>query len=977
MTIESPQRTLFAKPHRPAGLLIVLLLLSVTGCDRPVPVKPVRARTPGVSQSFEDKSPVDSLAKIRVAISAGDWNEAQKAVQTRLLRSPGDREAMLLVAKIFLARGQVGDAIDSLEALHREYPDFDVAHHELVSLLNQRGFRFDANEHVRQLCRRGKSRPEELRGLMFPTRSFTGLTERPSVDDAAVIRRYGALNVALAMYSEGDVKDASQVLGTSLLVLEKHPAAVALYGQTLIESQQFGKFQDWLSDVGTEPKRYPAYWMALGGYAMRERKFDIAVRQFAEAVLREPGDLAANDRMTQALAAGGHREAHERFRRRGVLIDRLMTLTRQVFVQARLEPREVVEISQLLTDAGRPLPALAWYRIALQAMGSNASAMRKLDEALAMVDEDDFQSSNRVALLCGVDLNQFPDDFNLVTSQPTRIRAKISLPARNHLPPLDPVFVNVAPEVGLDFTYCNAPTQVKRELRLFQQFGAGVACFDFDLDGNVDFYVGQASGEPPKGRGTRPNLLARSLGDRFINVTALAGCDDRGYTCGITSGDWNQDGFPDLVVGNLAQNTLFLNRGDGTFIAHHVSGSVDSLWADPLNTTSLAIADINGDHLPDLVEVNYVDDPSVYQPIDYKADGTPVQLPFPLDFRPSEDRLFLSQGDGTLVGQLLDDRQSVSPATGLGIIVTDINGDLGNEIFIANDRLANHLWERQIDSDDGRLELQDTAAVRGLAFGAKGTPMGCMGIAASDFDGNGRLDLHVTNFENEWNNQFMQDRSGFFDDLVVSYGFDQTTYKMLGFGVQALDYDNNMTMDLVIGNGHVEDYTDQGRSFEMPTILFTMQDSQFVPIPVRGDPSYWGTGHLSRALATCDWNNDGRVDFVVTDLTQPFALLENRTETLYRWLQLRLVGTTAERDAIGATLQATIGGQTITKVVQSGDGYMCKNQSLISFALGDNQSVERLGIQWPDGQKQTLIDLSGNRSWLVVQGQTKPFELDR
>lgn len=950
-------------------MLVAFQLLNLVGCDKAQSPKP-----PGRTPSVAETSPGDSLTKIRELISEGNWDQAQKAVQAHLLRSPGDRDAMLFASEISLAQGKVEDAIGQLEAVHREYPKFVEAHHELVSLLNQRGFRFDANELVRELCRRGKARADELRGLMFPTRSFTGLTKKPSVDDAGLIQRSGALNVALAMYSEGDVKEAAQVLSESRLVQERHPAAVALYGKMLIESQQFDKFEMWLSEVGTKPQRYPSYWMALGAYAMRQREFDIAVRQFAEAILREPGDLSANDRMAQALAAGGHRDSFERFRRRGVLIDRLMTVTREVFVQARLEPRAVVEISQLLTDAGRPLPALAWYRIALQAMGAPAAAMGKLDDALAMVEDQQLQADNRQILLCGIDLNRFPNAFDLIASLSASGIEKQSLSAQKHLAPLPATFVNVASKVGLDFTYYNAQSQVNRHLRLFEQFGGGVACLDYDLDGNVDFYLGQASGEPPNGQGTRPNLLARSVVDHFIGVTDSAKCDDRGYSCGITAGDWNQDGFPDLLVGNLAENRLFLNQGDGTFTVHR--GTDDLIWSKPLNTTSLAIADINGDHLPDIVEVNYVDDPNVYDAVEFKADGTPVQLPAPLDFHPSEDRLFLSRGDGTMVGRLLDDHQQVSAATGLGIIVTDIDGDPGNEIFIANDHLANHLWERQSGTEIESLSLQDTAAVRGLAFGASGTPMGCMGIAASDFDGNGRLDLHVTNFENEWNNQLMQDTSGFFDDRVVAFGLDQSTYKMLGFGVQALDYDNNGTMDLVVGNGHVDDYTDLGRSFEMPTMLFTIQNSRFVSTPVSGDPTYWETGHLSRGLAICDWNNDGRIDFAVTDLNQPFALLENRTKTPYRWLQLRLIGTTSERDAIGATVKVSIAGQTITKVVQSGDGYMCKNQSLICFGLGEHNKIDGIDIRWPDGQHETLTNLRVNRRWLVVQGAAKPFELE-
>ena len=142
---------------------------------------------------------------------------------------------------------------------------------------------------------------------------------------------------------------------------------------------------------------------------------------------------------------------------------------------------------------------------------------------------------------------------------------------------------------------------------------------------------------------------------------------------------------------------------------------------------------------------------------------------------------------------------------------------------------------------------------------------------------------------------------------------------------------------------------------------------------VAGDPDYWSGGHLSRALAICDWNNDGRVDFVVTDLKQPLALLENRTQTPHHWLQLELVGKSAERDAIGALVQVTTGERTLHQVVQSGDGYMCKNQPLLAFGLADRETVDQVTIRWPDGQQQQFVNLSADNRWLVVQGEPKPF----
>ncbi len=487
----------------------------------------------------------------------------------------------------------------------------------------------------------------------------------------------------------------------------------------------------------------------------------------------------------------------------------------------------------------------------------------------------------------------------------------------------------------------------------------------------------RAPGEPPAGRGTRPNQLARNLDSSVQNVTEPAGCDDRAYTCGITSGDWNQDGLPDLLIGNIQQNSLMINQGDGTFRLQ----DGDAMWGEAKYTTGLAIADVSGDDLPDIIEINYLDDPRIYDPIQYKPDGTPVVLPGPLHFQPAVDRLFVSLGDGSMRGELFGGTPSIREvgpgegtapsATGLGVLVTSLDGAVGNEVFVANDLMANHLWQRMPGRDD--LAWQDLAVVRGVAYGAGGMPLACMGIAAADFDENGRLDLHITNFADQWSNQYMQNEGGVFVDLTLPLGLDRDSLKMLGFGTQAMDYDNNSTVDLVVGNGHVEDFTAKGTAFEMPTQVFAWQHGRFEAMSVSGDPDYWNSGHLSRALARCDWNNDGLLDFVVTDLKEPVALLENRTQTPHHWLQLELVGTRCERDAIGAIVKVTTAGRTMTGVVQTGDGYMCKNQSILAFGLGDRDTVEQLTVQWPDGGQQTITGLKADQRWLIVQGQEQPF----
>ncbi len=170
-------------------------------------------------------------------------------------------------------------------------------------------------------------------------------------------------------------------------------------------------------------------------------------------------------------------------------------------------------------------------------------------------------------------------------------------------------------------------------------------------------------------------------------------------------------------------------------------------------------------------------------------------------------------------------------------------------------------------------------------------------------------------------------------------------------------------------------YRTKAAQFEMPTQFFIGDRSTLTLTPVSGDPEYWDSDHLTRALVTLDWNDDGRVDFATTDLKEPLALLENRSETKHHWLQLQLVGRTCERDAIGAVLALHLeGGRKITRIIQTGDGYMCKNQSVVFVGLGETDRIERLEIRWPDGQPQTIAGLASNQRWLLVQGD-RPFSL--
>ena len=255
--------------------------------------------------------------------------------------------------------------------LLRKHPEYDAARRGLAELLNRRGFRFDANQQIRVLCGRPgvQATIDELRCLVVPSRAYQPFTEKPRVDDREWIESMGELSVARALYGEGDVRDALTVLEKGVLVTRGNPAAVAFYGQVLLESQQFDRFENWLTKVSEKSHRYPAYWMAMDGWALRKQQPELAARMFGEALLREPGDVATHDRMHQALKAAGDLQAAERFDQRRIELRNMVKMTRVIFGGPNIDPATYLDLAELLDLIGRPLEAKSWRSLAAYEMG--------------------------------------------------------------------------------------------------------------------------------------------------------------------------------------------------------------------------------------------------------------------------------------------------------------------------------------------------------------------------------------------------------------------------------------------------------------------------------------------------------------------------------------------------------------------------------------------------------------------------------
>jgi len=334
--------------------------------------------------------------------------------------------------------------------------------------------------------------------------------------------------------------------------------------------------------------------------------------------------------------------------------------------------------------------------------------------------------------------------------------------------------------------------------------------------------------------------------------------------------------------------------GDGTFEdVTGISGTGDPRW-----TYSCVIADLNGDSLPDIYSVNYLESNDVYERICRHRDGLP-RLCMPFQFDGAQDQLYLNLGDGRFENVTGTAGIQHKDGKGLGIVVADFTDDNQPDIFVANDTVANFLFVNQSATSPGTLAFADEGVIRGVAFNGSGKAEGCMGVAVDDADGDGRLDLFVTNFHQETNTLFLQSGPGLFKDQTTRSGLAANSLPLLGFGAQFLDADLDGAPDLIATNGHIDDLSAYGRPYKMRTVLYWNQGSgQFREVPARVAGEFFQAEALGRGMAKWDWNRDGREDVTVSFLDRPAALLTNTTRTTGHFIALTFSGKQSSRDAL-------------------------------------------------------------------------------
>jgi hypothetical protein len=529
-------------------------------------------------------------------------------------------------------------------------------------------------------------------------------------------------------------------------------------------------------------------------------------------------------------------------------------------------------------------------------------------------------------------------------------------------------FVDATREAGIEYrNVCGAPLGSKGWLS--EAMGAGAAWLDADGDGNLDLYFVNGSSHERGPLAGAPNLLLRGDGrGRFTDATAAAGVGHRGWGYGVAVGDVDNDGDPDLYVTNFGPNVLYRNRGDGTF--EDVTQQAGVAGADEWST-SAAFFDADGDADLDLYVANYMECDPARVPrrgapgSDCIFKGIPVACG-PLGQVPLQDRYYRNRGDGTFVEATSEAGLELrTPRFALGVVTGDYDNDGDADVYVANDSVQNSLWR---NAGDGTFTDVGVASL--AALNADGATQAGMGTDFGDFDGDGWLDLVVTNFSHDVNTVYRGVEGRYFADESLSRGLG-LTFLFLSWGTGFHDFDHDGDLDLFIANGHVYPEVDEheiGTRFRQVNHLFLNAGGEFQEAGAAAGPGM-AAARSFRGAAFGDYDNDGDTDVVLTALDDAALLLRDDGDDKGHFLQLLLVGTRSNRDAVGARVTLTAGGRSWIRERKGGGSYLSASSPWLHFGLGQAARVERLEIRWPNGGREVLQDLAADRRLIVRQGE--------
>jgi enediyne biosynthesis protein E4 len=526
-----------------------------------------------------------------------------------------------------------------------------------------------------------------------------------------------------------------------------------------------------------------------------------------------------------------------------------------------------------------------------------------------------------------------------------------------------PRIVDITKSTGIHFEHLSSPEQKY----IVESMSGGVGLIDYDRDGWTDIYFTNAQNVEMarSGKKARSALYRNNHDGTFTDVTDRAGV---GYPCwaqGVAVGDYDNDGWPDMLVTCFGGVILYRNNGDGTFTdATRTAGlSADSDWA-----TGAAFGDYDGDGREDLFISHYVDlhldnlaafgskDTCRYLGIDVQCG--------PRGLKGAPDSLYHNNGNGTFTDA--SKRAAVSDEDrryGLTPLWADFNGDGNLDLLVANDAGANYLYQ-----GDGKGNFSDAGFTSGVAYNENGVAQANMGIAVGDYLHTGRLSILITHFDSEYAALYRNDGKMSFTDVSASSGVLKSTRGYVQWGDAFVDFSNSGWPDVFIVSGHVYPQVDsipRGPKYREPKLLLLNQrNGTFKDISKEVGPAIQ-VPQVSRGMAVGDLFNDGKMDVVVENLVgQPMILRPEGGEQNH-WISFQLEGKKNNRLALNAQIRASAGELVQVAELFSGGSYLSQNELRIHFGLGDHDRLDRAEVRWPDGEIEVLKNLAADRHYLV------------
>ncbi len=958
-----------ARPRRKRNWALALAIATIALVAGAATLVFLRSRTKSSSAGWEA---IEALAR------ANRWAQLRPKLERWIASHPEHGESRILLADAEFRDNRRDAAVELLRAVRPEDPSWARAQMVLGKLAVMERRAADAERIFRGVADRDPRATEARRNLVYllslqmrtaetrvvlwelyrveedPRMLVDLVLERltdPDVrglgpelellaartpDDPLLLRAWG-----MSLLYQGRAEAALPRLEAAASSLVNDPTGrFALAECLLVLGRPFDAGQI-LGPVPEHPVDASQWWLYRGRLEESTGLSDRSIASLERATQLNPRNREAHFRLGEALKRIGRAGPAQQHLEQASRIEEGLKAVRREHRHVRRtsfawDPDHFARLGGLCADAGMIDEACAWLEQGL-----------KLDAS-----RDDFRARIK-------QLRASAEKLPIALAYPRLAAGSLGAGLTGTKSPIVPAPGGAAPPfeegaeaAGIRYFYESGAGGDR--LFIADTMGGGVGLIDYDCDGWLDVYFVNGCRLPFDAKNPpRPNRLYRNQRDgTFRDVTAKAGVGGRGYGMGCAVGDYDNDGDDDLFVTGFKGTILYRNRGDGTFEdVTAAAGVFTDAWS-----TAAGFGDLDGDGDLDLVVVTYVD---VAQDDTRKCQdnvGRPIHCT-PAVYAPQADLMYRNNGDGTFTEVSQAAGFVDTGGRGLGLAIADLDDDGKLDVFVANDATPNFLFRNR-----GGWRFEEIGIESGVGTNGSGRATASMGVVADDLDGDGRIDLFITNLVNE-SNTFFRNLGGLqFVDATLGAGLDAPSRPRTGFGDAALDADNDGRLDLFVANGHVDHRPWANSPMAQTPHFFWGRDRGRFALAGRAQSAsdYFNRAVVGRGVAAGDLNNDGRADLVVVHRDAPAALLWNRAKGGH-WLALHLRGTRSGRTPVGARVTCHVGGRTIVRRLTSGTGYLSAHDPRLWFGLGSAAQVDRLEIRWPSGAIQSWTDLAADR----------------